>query len=236
MLIYVLHTYVLNNSLDSETIEKIVQNLQLNLTESELRSLGESRVANLARSLKIVTGSRGMSQFKEFEEAVSKVYLDKYKMRIERAKAKEQQNADDEDSQFESNPEEGHQISKENLFVREALQEMGKEFIEEHLLEDALFKSDFYLPKAKLAIEINGKSHFYPYSTRFNNFSNLKMKSLYHEGYNVMNLNSWTLEGFIKHENRAGLKDLLSKTISTFEANPNLTREKQAARNAQRHS
>ena len=118
--------------------------------------------------------------------------------------------------------------------MREALQEMGKEFNEEHLLEDALFKSDFYLPKAKLAIEINGKSHFYPYSTRFNNFSNLKMKSLYHEGYNVMNLNSWTLEGFIKHENRAGLKDLLSKTISTFEANPNLTREKQAARNAQR--
>lgn len=109
-MIYVLHTYVLNNSLDNETIEKIVKNLQLNLTESELRSLGESRVANLARSLKIVSGSRGMIQFKEFEEAVSKVYLEKYKMRIERAKARELQNAgqEDEDSQFESNPEEGH--------------------------------------------------------------------------------------------------------------------------------
>lgn len=101
---------MLNNSLDSETIEKIVKNLQLNLTESELRSLGESRVANLARSLKIVTGARGMSQFKEFEEAVSKVYLEKYRLRIERAKAKEQQNVgqEDEDSHFESNPEEGH--------------------------------------------------------------------------------------------------------------------------------
>jgi very-short-patch-repair endonuclease len=224
---------MLNNSLDSETIIKIIQNLQMNLTESELRSLGESRVANLARSLKIATGSRGLTQFKEFEEAVSKVYLEKYRMRIERAKAKEAQNtsaADDEDSQFENNPEDGHVVSKENLFIREALQELKKEFSEEHLLEDALFKCDFYLPKAKLAIEINGKSHFYPYSTRFNNFSNLKMKSMYHEGYNVMNLNSWTLEGFIKHENRAGLKDLLTKTINTFEANPNLTKERQAAK------
>jgi hypothetical protein len=41
-----------------------------------------------------------------------------------------------------------------------------------------------------------------------------------------MNLNSWMLEGFIKHQNRAGLKDLLTKTISTFEANPNLTKER----------
>ena len=104
-------------------------------------------------------------------------------------------------------------MSKENLFVREALSEIGKDFKEEHMLEDALFKCDFYLPKAKLCLEINGKSHFYPYSTRFNNFSNLKMKSLYHEGYNVMNLNSWTLEGFIKHNNKAALRDLLTKTI-----------------------
>lgn len=120
--------------------------------------------------------------------------------------------------------------------MRETLQEMGKEYIEEHLLEDSLFKCDFYIPKAKLALEINGKSHFYPYTTRFNNFTNLKMKSLYHEGYNVMNLNSWTLEGFIKHENRAGLKDLLGKTISTFEANPNLTKERQQAKRASRQN
>lgn len=55
---------------------------------------------------------------------------------------------------------------------------MGKEFNEEFLLEDSLYRSDFYIPKAKLAIEINGKSHFYPYTTRFNNFSNMKMKGL----------------------------------------------------------
>ena len=60
LLIYVLHTYILNNSLDTETISKMVLTLQENLSESELRSLGESRIANLARSLKIITGSRGM--------------------------------------------------------------------------------------------------------------------------------------------------------------------------------
>ena len=53
---------------------------------------------------------------------------------------------------------------------------MGKEFKEEHTLDKALHKTDFYLPKANLAIEINGKNHFYPYSTRFNNFTNLKQK------------------------------------------------------------
>jgi very-short-patch-repair endonuclease len=233
LLIYVLHTYILNNSLDTETISKMVLTLQQNLSESELRSLGESRIANLARSLKIITGSRGMPQFKEYEQTVTKIYLDKLRMRVERNKAKEQQQGnDDEEANFESSQEDGHQVSKENLFVRETLQEMGKEFKEETLLEDALFKSDFYLPKSKLVIEINGKSHFYPYTTRFNNFSNLKMKSLYHEGYNVMNLNSWTLEGFIRHDNRAGLKDLLMKTVTTFEANPNLTKERQAARKA----
>jgi very-short-patch-repair endonuclease len=234
LLIYVLHTYILNNSLDVETISKMVLTLQENLSESELRSLGESRIANLARSLKIITGSRGMPQFKEYEQTVTKIYLDKQKMRVDRNKAKgqQQQGNDEDEASFESSPEDGHLVSKENLFVRDTLQEMGKEFKEETLLEDALFKCDFYLPKSKLVIEINGKSHFYPYTTRFNNFSNLKMKSLYHEGYNVMNLNSWTLEGFIRNDNRAGLKDLLSKTVTTFETNPNLTKERQAARKA----
>ena len=158
----------------------MVLNLQNNLSESDIRTLAESRVGNLARSLKVISGNREMAEFQDFEKTVTKIYLDKLKMRLEKNKAKEQQqhNENDEDGSFESS-EDAHLISKENLFVREALQEMGKEFMEEHSLEDALFKCDFYLPKAKLAIEINGKSHYYPYTTRFNNFSNLKMKSLY---------------------------------------------------------
>ena len=86
-------------------------------------------------------------------------------------------------------------------------------------MEDALFKGDFYIPSAKLVIEINGKSHYYPYSTRFNNFFNFKNKLLRNNGYNILHLNSWKLEGMLKDQERKGLKDLLTKTITTYESN-----------------
>ncbi len=60
LLIYILYTYVLNNSLDFATMEKMVKNLQLNITESDLRNLNEPRLANLARSLKNITDIREM--------------------------------------------------------------------------------------------------------------------------------------------------------------------------------
>jgi hypothetical protein len=53
----------------------MIKNLQENLTESELVSMGESRVANLARSLKQVVLQRGKTEFKEFEQMASNVYL-----------------------------------------------------------------------------------------------------------------------------------------------------------------
>jgi hypothetical protein len=37
--------------------------------------MGESRVANLARSLKQVVLQRGKTEFKEFEQMASNVYL-----------------------------------------------------------------------------------------------------------------------------------------------------------------
>lgn len=98
---------------------------------------------------------------------------------------------------------------------------MGVEFREEMMLEDALFKSDFFIPKAKLLIEINGRSHFYPYSTRFNNFYNLKTKIIRSKGYAVLNLNSWKLEGMLRDPERVGLKDLLTKTIATYTTKQN---------------
>ena len=211
----------MNNSLEDQVIEKIVNNLQVNLTESDLLALGESRVANLARSLKQIVYQRGKTEFKEFEQMASNVYLKKYKYRIERNAERE---ATAEDTE-EENPEEGHQISKENLAIREALSELKKEYNEEFLIEDSLFKADFYIPSAKLAIEINGKTHYYPYTTRFNNFTNLKMKTLRASGVNTLNLNSWTLDGFIRNDNRAGLKDLLSKTITTYENGTPIRRE-----------
>ena len=211
----------MNNSLEDQIIEKMIKNLQQNLTESELLSMGESRVANLARSLKQVVIQRGKTEFKEFENMVSKIYLQKHKHRIERNAGKDTAQEEGE----HENPEEGHQISKENLAIREALFDLKKDFNEEFLIEDALFKADFYIPSAKLAIEINGKTHYYPYTTRFNNFTNLKMKSLKASGVNVLNLNSWTLDGFIRNDNRAGLKDLISKTVTTYENGGPVRRE-----------
>lgn len=154
---------------------------------------------------------------------VSKVYLNKYKARMERNASKQAAHAS-EDGDHE-NPEEGHQISKENIAIREVLSELKKEYKEEFMLEDSLFKTDFYIPSAKLAIEINGKTHYYPYTTRFNNFTNLKMKSLRANGVHVLNLNSWTLEGFLRNDNRAGLKDLISKTITTYENGGNQNKQ-----------
>jgi len=89
LLIYILNTYVLNNSLEDQVIEKMVKNLQQNLTESDLVAMGESRVANLARSLKQIVLQRGKTEFKEFEQMASNVYLKKYKYRIERNAEKE---------------------------------------------------------------------------------------------------------------------------------------------------
>ncbi len=71
LLIYILHTYILNNSLDNDRIVKMITNLQSNLTESELLSMQESRVANLARSLKQVVVQRQKTEFTEFEKMVS---------------------------------------------------------------------------------------------------------------------------------------------------------------------
>jgi len=102
--------------------------------------------------------------------------------------------------------------------IREALTELGKEFHEEYMVEDSLFKADFYFPSAKLAIEINGKSHFYPYSTRYNNFTNLKNKTFKLNKHNLLNINSWKLEGMLRNDNKSSLKDWISKSIATYEA------------------
>jgi hypothetical protein len=93
---------------------------------------------------------------------------------------------------------------------------MGVEFEEEHYLKDALVRPDFYIPSARLSIEINGRNHYYPLSTRYSNFFNFKSKLLKIHNYNFTHLNSWKLEGFINNDNRDGIKDLLGKTIKTY--------------------
>jgi very-short-patch-repair endonuclease len=91
---------------------------------------------------------------------------------------------------------------------------MKQEFKEEHLLTDCFVRPDFFLPQANLAIEINGRSHYYPMSTRYNNYTNLTTKLLRMNGHNILHLNSWVLEGMMA--NKDGIKDLLTKTINTY--------------------
>ena len=104
------------------------------MTESDLKAMGEPRVANLARSLKLV---KNVDQ--DFLKMAERVFIEKYKEREARKQALQDDMNEGQDG--------GHVISKENLALRDLLTEMGIEFQEEHLLEDALFKSDFYLPK-----------------------------------------------------------------------------------------
>ena len=73
---------------------------------------------------------------------------------------------------------------------------------------------DFYLPSCNLAIEINGRNHYYPMSTRYSNFINFKYKLLRMHRVNYLSLNSWVLEGMINDKEK--IKDLLSKTIATY--------------------
>lgn len=72
--------------------------------------------------------------------------------------------------------------------------------MEEPYLEECLYTPDFYIPKYKLAIEIHGKNKFYPYSSNFNNFANSKNRTYKAKGYNVMNINTWVLEGMMKYD------------------------------------
>ena len=80
------------------------------------------------------------------------------------------------------------------------------------------------MPEAKLCIEINGKSKFYPYTTKYNNFLNLKHKLVIQQGHNMLHLNSWKLEGMMKSgTGKEQLRDLLTKTIGTYKEKINLS-------------
>ena len=194
---------------------KIASTLVANLTESTLRDYAESRVGNLARSLKELCRNEKFSKLIPFEKVASQIYLEKVRKRL----ASKVKPSGAEDYEMGESAEDGYVISKENIAIREVLTDLKIKFAEEEVLEGALHTADFYIPSAKLTIEINGVNHFYPYSTRFNNFSNLKNKLIRNNGQNVLNLNSWKLEGMLKDPARAGLKDLITKTVATYEGN-----------------
>jgi very-short-patch-repair endonuclease len=183
LIIHLLHAYVINNSNDKAEINTMLETLQKGATDSYLADLDERRVCNLARSIQgLELGKQpGIELYQDLRDAAKKIYLQRFRER-----------------QSSMTKESETMLSKENIAVREVLRELGVDFIEEGILEDALFKPDFHIPSLKLLIEINGSQHFYPYSTRFNNFTNLKNKTSRAYGYSTLHLNSWKLEGLIK--------------------------------------
>jgi hypothetical protein len=74
-------------------------------------------------------------------------------------------------------------MSKENIAIREALQSLDVEFVEETVNETTLYTPDFHIPKLNLSIEICGVNHYYPYSTRYINFTNTRNKVMRHYGF-----------------------------------------------------
>jgi hypothetical protein len=56
-------------------------------------SLSEARVGNLARSLKQVVGSIGMTKYQEFEQMVSKIFIEKYRYRSEQTTKRQESEA-----------------------------------------------------------------------------------------------------------------------------------------------
>eukprot|EP00347_Sterkiella_histriomuscorum_P023621 403333962 len=205
VIIFMLYTYVLNNSRDTEVVDMLIDNVMKNLTEDQLSQMHENRSGTLSKVLSLVGKQRErVDEFKEYQQMCQKVHL-----KLHTKKTEQNQRGDTPQN-----------ISRENVFVREVLTAMlGQDgFREELYLEDSLIQPDFYIPKSKLCIEVNGKNKFYPYSTRYNNFTNFKHKIALHNDHNVVHLNSWKLEGMMKYEDgRKNLTDLLTRTIQTYE-------------------
>jgi len=99
--------------------------------------------------------------------------------------------------------------------IREALNSIGVNFVEETVNDITLYTPDFYLPELKLAIEINGNNHYYPYSTRFMNFTNARNKVMRHYGFQVANLSSTMIEGLLRTENKEGIKSLVQRIVDS---------------------
>ncbi len=95
-------------------------------------------------------------------------------------------------------------------------------WVEEKVIE-GIFKTDFYIPSVRLCIEINGQTHFYPYTlTKPNQTTNFKQFMLKNNGdlqersnYNVLNLNARILQGLMKEPKN--LKSLIEREIKKYE-------------------
>lgn len=84
-----------------------------------------------------------------------------------------------------------------------------------------LFRADFYIEDASLAIDINGVQHFYPYSRQPHQFTRFKTKLLRGNkrgsGYNVLYLHTNLLEKLAKTP--GNLNEYLFKAIEDCRSN-----------------
>ena len=96
LLMYILHLYVLNNSLDKETLLRIINNLRENLSESDIAEQNYPRLAVLGRSLKQIinkadSGMEINNEIRDFEKMVSAMVVAKY----EKTEGKKSESTDD---------------------------------------------------------------------------------------------------------------------------------------------
>ena len=95
--------------------------------------------------------------------------------------------------------------------MKEILTELKQDYKEDVFLEDTLAKAEFYIPESKLAIEITGRNSFYPSSTKYSNFLNMRVKMLKINNHNMFVAHSWKLEGIMA--NKDMVKNNLSRAI-----------------------
>lgn len=78
---------------------------------------------------------------------------------------------------------------------------------------DAMWRSDFYVKSAKLIIEVNGNNHFYPYTTRKDQFTNFKQLLVIASKYNLLNLEPGKLMGLTMNGETKNIDSLISRVI-----------------------
>lgn len=143
-----------------------------NFSEGDIQNIPLKRLNVLAKSLRFLVLVGNRPDLAEYEKMVYQICSEKNRKYADRQKEKEA-----------SGEYEEKRISKENISIREVLTEMGIDFQEEYHDEETLLSLDFYIPDSRLAIEINGRNHYYPFSTRYNNFTNFKTKMLRSSGH-----------------------------------------------------
>ena len=86
-MIYVLKTYILNNTSDHEALDIMSNTLKTTLNESAMKELNEAKISHLAMAMKVLVMHYQKTDLTEFSNVASKIYLDKLKVRLQSKQA-----------------------------------------------------------------------------------------------------------------------------------------------------